>query len=71
MLDSRAVFINVLYPFLVVIEAIGGYTNNFDVAFRKIRGTTSDLSEFSGANGRKISGMRKQYCLAEIVKRLD
>lgn len=62
----RAKIVDILHPFVVLLEAIGRDTDHLDVASCEIRGTASNFSELGGADWGKVSWMGEQNCL-EIV----
>lgn len=55
-----AVFVDVLYPFVMVGQVVGGDTNDFDVALRKVWAATSDFAELGGANRGEVARMREE-----------
>ena len=48
------VLLDILDPTLVLVEAIGGETDELHTTSRKVVGATSDLAELGGANRGKI-----------------
>lgn len=54
-----AIGVDVLDPFVVVVEIICRNTNDLDVALCKIRCAASNLTQLGGAHGGKISRMRE------------
>lgn len=52
---TRAEVVDIFDPLVVVFEAIGRYSNEFDIALSKVISAASDLAKLSGADGRKVS----------------
>ena len=56
-------FIDVFHPLMVRLKAVGGETNNFHIALRKVRLAAGDLSELSGADRSKVIRVREENSL--------
>ena len=46
--------LDILNPSIVLFEAVGRETDKLHATSSKVLGTTSDFTELSGANGRKV-----------------
>jgi len=57
---SSAEVVDIFDPLVVVFEAIGRNSNEFNIALSKVISAASDLAELSGADGCKVSGMREE-----------
>ena len=68
--DLTTVLVNVLYPLLMLIKAVGGDTDDLNIALLEILGPTSHLTEFSSANRREISRVREKYSLCRFDVRI-
>ena len=62
-----SIFIDILHPSLMLVKAIGRDSDDFDVALFEVFGTTSDLTELSGANGGEISRVGEENGLPHDV----
>ena len=60
--------VNVLDPFMVLLEAISGDTNDLDVSLLEVFSTSGDLTELSSADGGKVSRVREED---RLMIRLD
>lgn len=52
--------IDVHDPFVVVLEAVGGDSDDFDVARGKVFGSACNLAELGRADGREVARVREQ-----------
>lgn len=57
---TRAEVVDIFDPLVVVFEAIGRNSNEFDIALSKVISAASDLAKLSGADWCKVSGMREE-----------
>lgn len=55
--------VDVLDPFVVILQPIGRDTNNLHVSFGKVIGSSSDFPELRSAYGSKVTGVREEDCL--------
>ncbi len=57
------VVVDILNPFAVLFEPVGGETDHFHIAFFEVVGTACDLTELGGADGREVARVREEDCL--------
>jgi hypothetical protein len=62
--DLRTIRLDVLDPCVVLIEAVSRNTDNLYVPLGEVGGSSSDFTEFGGANGGKVTRMREEDGLA-------
>jgi len=58
--DFAAVLVDVLDPFRVVVEVVGGDADDLDVALCKVGCATCDFAELGRADGCKVSRVREE-----------
>lgn len=55
--DFGTKFFNVLNPFVVILQTVGGDTDDFDVTLLEVFSTASDFTQFRGADRCEIARM--------------
>jgi hypothetical protein len=63
-----SVLVDILYPLVMLLESICGYSNNLYIPFREIIRATSDLPELGCADRGKVARMREENGLGRIMK---
>lgn len=57
--------VDVLDPLRVLLKTVCRNPYDLHISLRELRRSTGDLSEFSGANGSEVGGMREQNTLKD------
>lgn len=61
--DFGTKLFNILDPFMVILQTVGGDPDDFDVALLEVISTASDFTQFSGADRCEIARMREKNSL--------
>ena len=61
--ELGTIFIDVINPFVMVIQCISRDTNDLYATLLKVRDASGDLSELSGADRSEVRGVREQDAL--------
>jgi hypothetical protein len=64
--NFSSVFVDVLDPVFMVVQAVGRDADELDVPFGKLRRTTSDFAKLGGADRSKVSRVREEDGLKKV-----